>query len=162
MTHRTHPAARAFTATSLDQVLAALVTQWQARPFAWGTTDCCQFARAAAWEVHGVVVESPAYDSERSARRVLDSLGGYAGLLLRAGFHARPLTAAARGDFVVFEHKGPGLFAHGLALVTGPQAHAPTRLGLVAINASAWLQCWGPDPLLPTTTTTTTAEVAHA
>ena len=133
-------------ATHLDQQLAALVAEWSARPFCWGATDCCQFARAAAWQIHGVVVDSPAYTTEREARRVLDRLGGYAGLLHRAGFTGRPLAAAARGDFVVVEHKGPGLFAHGLAVVTGTHAHAPTRLGLLAIERSAWLECWAPAP----------------
>jgi len=131
-------------ATTLDQTLCALVAEWSARPFQWGITDCCQFARAAAWRVHGVVVDSPNYISEREARRVLDGLGGYAGLVRGAGFTTRPLAAAARGDFVVFEHKGPGLFAHGLAVVTGTHAHAPTRLGLVAIERAAWLACYGP------------------
>ena len=143
------------TATSMDQQIASLINEWSARPFQWGITDCCQFARAAAWTLHQVVVDSPAYISEREARRVLDGLGGYAGLVRAAGMHARPLPAARRGDFVVFEHKGPGLFAHGLAVVTGPHAHAPTRLGLLAIERSAWLQCWGPADAAH-------GEVAHA
>lgn len=132
-------------ATNLDQTLAALVAEWSVRSFQWGITDCCQFARAAAWRVHGVVVDSPHYISEREARRVLDGLGGYAGLVRSAGFTEHRLAAAARGDFVLYEHKGPGLFAHGLAVVTGTHAHAPTHTGLVAIDRSAWLGCWGPQ-----------------
>jgi hypothetical protein len=139
---------------NMDQHMAALLAEWGARPFAWGTTDCCQFARAAAWQIHRVAVDAPAYNSERGARRVLDGMGGYAGLMHRAGFHARPLAAARRGDFVVVEHKGPGLFLHGLGLVTGLQAHAPTRLGLLALDRTVWLECWGP--------TQPAGEVAHA
>lgn len=144
-------------ATTLDRDLSALVAEWSARPFQWGITDCCQFARAAAWTIHGVVVDSPAYISEREAFRVLGRLGGYAGLLRGAGFTGRPLAAASRGDFVVFEHKGPGLFAHGLAVVTGTHAHAPTRLGLLALDRSLWLECWGPRVGTPVG-----VEVAHA
>lgn len=139
---------------SMDRHISGLINEWSARPFCWGATDCCQFARAAAWQIHGVVVDAPAYTTEREARRTLDRLGGYAGLLRGAGMRARPLSAARRGDFVVYEHKGPGLFMHGLALVTGLQAHAPTRLGLLALERSVWLACWGPADSV--------AEVAHA
>lgn len=141
-------------ATTLDQDLSALVAEWSARPFQWGITDCCQFARAAAWSIHGVVVDSPHYISEREAVRVLARLGGYAGLLRGAGFAGRAPSAARRGDFVIFEHNGPGLFKHGLAVVTGTHAHAPTRLGLIALDRSAWVECWGPKDKR--------AEVAHA
>jgi len=128
----------------MDHHISSLLNEWSARPFVWGTTDCCQFARAAAWQIHGTVVDAPAYISERDARRTLDRLGGYAGLLRSAGMHARPLAAARRGDFVIFEHKGPGLFLHGLALVTGLQAHAPGRSSMEAIDRPLWLECWGP------------------
>ena len=138
-------------ATTLDQQLSALVAEWSARPFQWGTTDCCQFARAAAWSIHGVVVDAPVYISEREAARVLARMGGYAGMLRLAGMHGRAPSAARRGDFVIFEHSGPGLFKHGLAVVTGTHAHAPTRIGLLAIERSAWVECWGPA-----------GEVAHA
>jgi hypothetical protein len=132
------------TATHLDQHISALLNEWSARPFCWGVTDCCQFARAAAWRLHAVVVDAPAYISERDAVRTLARLGGLAALLRGAGMHPRPLAAARRGDFVRYRHEGPGLFTEGLALVTGSHAHAPTRLGLIALDRSAWLDCWGP------------------
>lgn len=130
-------------ATQLDQQLAALVAEWRARPFAWGSTDCCQFARAAAWVLHGVAVESPTYSTERAAARALRERGGFAGLLCAAGLQERPLAQARRGDFVLFKHGEPGLFNTGLALVTGERAHAPTRIGLIDIRRRQWLQCWG-------------------
>lgn len=141
MTHENTPAMR--TATDLDQRLSALVGEWSARPFVWGMTDCCQFARAAAWQLHGLVVDSPAYISERDALRAFKRLGGYAGLLRSAGLQQRPPAAARRGDFVLFAHDGPGLFAQGLAVVTGTHAHAPTATGLVALERGAWVECWG-------------------
>ncbi len=131
-------------ATTLDRDLCALVGEWSARPFQWGATDCCQFARAAAWQIHRVVVDTPAYISEREAARVLARLGGYAGALRQAGFAPREPAAARRGDFVLFAHQGPGLFEQGLGVVTGTHAHAPTRIGLLAIERGAWVQCWGP------------------
>jgi hypothetical protein len=130
--------------TGLDHKLALLVAEWKARPFEWGTTDCCQFARAAAWRLHGIVVEPPAYRSEREALRTIRALGGYTGLLQSAGLLQRPaLAAARRGDFVTFSHLAPGLFTEGLALVTGVEAHATTRIGLIGIGRRKWLQCWG-------------------
>lgn len=132
------------TRTQLDQQLADLVAEWSARPFAWGTSDCCQFARAAAWTLHGISVDAPAYISERDALRTLRLLGGYTGLLRSAGLHPRPCSAARRADIVIVRHAGPGLFAHAMGVVTGTHAHAPTRLGLLAIDRSAWVQCWGP------------------
>jgi hypothetical protein len=131
-------------ATTLDRDLSALVAEWSARHFQWGVTDCCQFARAAAWRIHGVAVDSPPYISERDAARVLARLGGYAGLLRGAGFTGRAPSAARRGDFVIFEHNAPGLFKTGMGVVTGSHAHAPTRIGLLAIDRGAWVECWGP------------------
>jgi hypothetical protein len=130
--------------TGLDHKLALLVGEWAARPFAWGTTDCCQFARAAAMALHGIVVNPPAYNSEREALRTIRALGGYTGLLQSAGLVQRAtLASARRGDFVTFDHLAPGLFTEGLALVTGVEAHATTRIGLISISRRKWVQCWG-------------------
>jgi hypothetical protein len=131
--------------TGLDHKLSMLVAEWSARPFAWGTTDCCQFARAAAMALHGIVVpHPPAYTSEREALRTIRALGGYTGLLQSAGLVQRPtLASARRGDFVTFDHLEPGLFTEGLALVTGAEAHATTRIGLISVGRRQWLECWG-------------------
>jgi hypothetical protein len=37
----------------------------------------------------------------------------------------------------------PPLFAQGVALVTGLQAHMPGASGLVAVPRSAWVEVWG-------------------
>jgi len=129
-------------ATALDIQLAALVNQWRVRPFQWGVTDCCQFARAAALMLHGVATPSPLYGTEREAFRAVAALGGYPGILKAAGFVRRPVQAARRGDFVVVLHAA-GLFEAGLAVVTGAQAHTTTRVGLLAVPRSVWQECWG-------------------
>lgn len=132
------------TTEALDQTIADLVVDWSARPFAWGTADCCQFAREAAWRLHGLAVDAPAYVSERDAVRALRRLGGYTGLMIGAGLQRRrALIAARRGDFVIFSHEGPGLFDQGIALVTGELAHAPTAVGLLGIPRRQWVECWG-------------------
>lgn len=131
------------TATHIDTTIAALLEEWGARRFQWGLTDCCQFARAAAWRLHGIAVDTPAYINEREAVRALEGLGGYIGLMRLAKLHQRPVQAARRGDFAVFEHPGPGLFDRGLALVTGTHAHAPTTTGLIGIARGRWIEVWG-------------------
>jgi len=137
------------TADDLDARLAALLAEWAARPFVWGQTDCCQFARAAAWRLHGLVIDSPAYINERHALRVFREMGGFPGLLKSAGLRPRRHTMAARrGDFAIvrqpFDNPGrPGLWPQGIALVTGLQAHQPGALGLVAVPRVAWLDVWG-------------------
>lgn len=156
----------------LDTALAALVGQWQALPFAWGTVDCCQFAKAAAWQLHGMVIDAPTYVGERDALRTLRALGGYTGLLAAARLLQRPLPQARRGDFVLFAHAGPGLFGQGLGVVTGLHAQAPGATGLVQVRRQNWLQCWGvadvqapnhatqnPNPTAQTPTQTPAQEV---
>ena len=128
----------------MDQKIATLLAGWRGRAFAWGTADCCQFAREAAWHLHGIVVDAPAYISERDAARTLRRLGGYEALMASTGLQRRRALIAARvGDFVTFRHEGPGLFDRGIALVTGTQAHAPTAVGLLSIGRAQWLECWG-------------------
>lgn len=130
--------------TDLDQRLGALISEWSDRPFEWGISDCCQFARSAAWVLHGIAVDAPPYISERDAARALERMGGYEGLLTGAGLQRRrALLAARRGDFVIFQHDGPGLFPRGLALVTGTHAHAPTERGLISLPKTVWVDAWG-------------------
>ena len=136
----------------MDARLQALLADWSARPFAWGQTDCCQFARAAAWALHGLAVDSPAYINARDALRALAALGGLAGLLRSAGLQPRERAAEARrGDIVTVglpfasgESGGGELFPLGLAVVTGQAAHMPGALGLVTVPRSAWVQAWAP------------------
>ena len=128
----------------VDQKIATLLAEWRGRPFAWGTADCCQFARAAAWSLHQIAVDAPVYVSERDAVRALRKEGGYEGLLTRAGLvRRRALIAASVGDFVIFKHEGPGLFDQGVALVTGTHAHAPAHIGLISIPRAQWVEVWG-------------------
>lgn len=131
---------------NLDQTIAALLAEWRARPFQWGTADCCQFAKDAAFKLHQIAFDAPVYISERDAVRTLRRLGGYPGLLKQAGLTRRAsLPAARRGDFVIFHNEGPGLFDQGIALVTGTHAHAPTTVGLLGIERKHWVECWGAD-----------------
>jgi hypothetical protein len=128
----------------IDQKMSDLVAEWQGRAFQWGVSDCCQFARAAAWQLHGIVVDSPAYISERDALRAWRAKGGYHGLFRAAGLvQRRAHLAARRGDCVLVDVADRALFPQGLALVTGPAAHMPGAHGLVSVPRSAWREVWG-------------------
>jgi hypothetical protein len=130
----------------MDQKLAALFDAWRARPFAWGCADCTTFARDAAWRLHGLVVDVPAYVNEREAVRLLaDHYRGWSAALQRAGFVVVD-RAPLRGDLVMYESTAPGLFAQGLAVCFGAQAFAPGAAGLLPVPAQQWVQTWVPCP----------------
>lgn len=130
-------------ATDLDQRISQLLAEWAERPFAWGQTDCCQFARAAFLKIHGVDLIPPAYTTEKQALRALKALGGYAGLLSSNKLQQRPILAARRGDFLIIAHKAAGFFDAGLAVCTGLQAHSTTKRGLIEVGREHWQECWG-------------------
>lgn len=123
----------------IDQQLESLLQDWQRRPFQLGTTDCCQFARAAAWALHTVLVDHDPYSTDRQAMRVLGALGGYRGLL--ACTHRPVATGAAqRGDIVIIPGKAP--YKEALAVVTGIKAHTTGPYGLVEVPRNQWIECW--------------------
>jgi hypothetical protein len=128
----------------MDQKLAALFDAWRARPFAWGSADCTTFARDAAWRLHGLAVDVPAYVNERQALRTLaDHYRGWTRALQGAGF-VRVNRAPVRGDLVVYDSAAPSFFAMGLAVCFGAQAFAPSATGLAPVPAGQWLQTWVP------------------
>jgi hypothetical protein len=67
---------------------AALVDEARAKPFAWGSHDCCLWAASAVLAITGVdpaVEWRQGYFTRRAALRILESLGGYEGVGARAG-----------------------------------------------------------------------------
>ena len=128
----------------MDMALAKLYAAWRDRPFQWGSADCTVFARDAAWRLHGLVVDVPAYINERQALRLLvDHFCGWAAALQRAGF-VRVDRAPVRGDLVIYESAAPGLFANGVAVCFGDRAFCPSATGLAAVPAEQWCQTWAP------------------
>jgi hypothetical protein len=85
--------------------LAAYLLERHRTPFAWGTHDCCQFARAAARAITGRDIARGLglrrYTSAQGALRQLVRLGGIDHLPARAGLAEVPLTYAQRGDLVL-------------------------------------------------------------
>ena len=82
--------------------LSAFVAQRRCSPFAWGSQDCCQFARKTieAMTDADPLPEVPAYSSAREGMRVLRDLGGIEALPVRASLPEIPLALAQRGDLL--------------------------------------------------------------
>lgn len=129
----------------IDQALYSLFADWHRRPFAWGTTDCCQWAATAVQRLHGrTPPATPPYCTQRAALRVVRSLGGYEGMLRAVGMVPVPVQTARRGDVaIVRASKSDALFGGTLAVVTGVQAHTTGPCGLVSIKRCNWLAVWG-------------------
>jgi hypothetical protein len=107
--------------------LVAYLAQHRCTPFAWGTQDCCQFARHGVAALRGA---DPAkglrlrrYTTAKGAAAVLARLGGLAAIPARCGLTEIPLTRAGRGDVVLGEFEnGPtlGLCAGEKSAFVGP------------------------------------------
>lgn len=77
------------------------VGQWEAVPFAWGSTDCLGFALACIKAVRGSlpIEDLPAYSDAKEARRVLRDMGARElENALMMHFEPVPVSMAQRGD----------------------------------------------------------------
>lgn len=128
------------TPANLDTRMQQLIDDWQRRPYLIGTTDCCQLARAAVWQLYGVLVDHPDYNTERQALRLLASVGGYRGLLAVTHTALPGTMDAARGDIAIIQGRAP--YHEALAVVTGTHAHTTAPYGLLAVPRSEWVQVW--------------------
>lgn len=93
--------------------LAALLADWNARPFAWGQTDCAMLAAEAVVALTGVDPVADlrgSYSDATGAGRVLGAAGGLLALVAkmadRAGIPECPPAFAQRGDVALVEWQG--------------------------------------------------------
>lgn len=127
--------------------LTELIDARRARPFEWGSNDCCLFACDVILELTGI---DPAadlrgtYSSELSAVRLLSQLGGVAGIATARceanGFPEWPDPAfAQRGDVVLRDSP-----EHGptLGICIGSSVAFVGEQGLVFIKLSDCLRAW--------------------
>lgn len=134
---------------SLDERLAALVQQWRGRAFAWGVVDCCQFARAALVQIHGVPADrlpDPVYTNPTDALAHWQRLGGFDSLATTAGLCAVNVARAARGDLVLVPALPKQFKGHALAVVVGQTALLPGAEGLRAVHRRFWGAAYTPRP----------------
>lgn len=122
--------------------LAELVDSARARPFEWGSHDCCLWAANAVQAITG---EDPAaawrgsYSTARGALETLDALGGLEGAGAMTGVPIE-VPMAAIGDV--------GLVAwpdgvQSLAVCSGHCWMCAGELGLVNLDLAAASHAWG-------------------
>jgi len=123
-------------------LLDALIEQRRCMPFAWGTHDCCQFARVAVKAMTG---SDPAakwglrrYKSARGAVNNLNRLGGLEALPAKAGLQEIMLAYAGRGDVLVCDIEG----RPALAICLGAVCVGPGATGLVFQKTSDAQSAW--------------------
>jgi len=100
------------------QAFAAYLAQRRCMPFAWGTHDCCQFARRGAEAITGIdpgtIVAVGDYSDAAGAQAQLEALGGLEAIPQKCGFAEIPVTRAQRGDWVAGPFGREGKAAIGL------------------------------------------------
>lgn len=122
--------------------LAALIAQRMAARFVWGENDCCLFACDAVLAITG---HDPGadlrgtYATAAGAARVLQRVGGVAGVATQRAGPGVPVALAQPGDIGLCtqDNDHPALAVYG-----GSVWHAPGSLGLVAHNASNITRAW--------------------
>lgn len=116
-------------------------SEWARRPFAWGRTDCVQFAAGWVRECRGTdYAAGYAYQDEQGAAQVMAAADGLEALVTR---HLGPLNrdrrGIARGDVILSAFdRGPTL---GIAV--GPRAFLlRTPRGLIPVQAELAIGYW--------------------
>lgn len=120
--------------------LARYVDAHRDMPFAWGSFDCVRFAAGWVREATGSdPVEGLDWADERSALRVLESLGGLQAAVETRFGAAISCALAWRGDLVLHEmSRRPGL-----GVCVGAEFAAPSEDGgLMFLPMSAARMAW--------------------
>lgn len=120
--------------------LQAFVQSRLAKPFAWGTQDCCLFVCDAIEAItgHDPAADLRGYSTEREAARILRDHGGVFGLAEARAGAAVPVLAAQVGDVGLLPLDGRDT----LALCGGAHWLAPGAAGLVALPLETAVAAW--------------------
>lgn len=126
--------------------LSALLDEAIAKPFAWGSHDCCTFAASAVQAVAGIDPLSEIRDtwnSERGAMRRAMRRGG----LIRAavGVLGEPLwkLQCRRGDLVLLHGTMTiGAFQAAIGVSFGSRVGVPGDSGLDFVPLASARGCW--------------------
>lgn len=132
--------------------LAACLAERAARPFDWGTHDCCMFAADCVLACTGTDPAADlrgSYDSVLGAANTVQELGGLAVIAAdRLGPEIAPALAQV-GDVGLLpampRHEGDPIvqaFPHMLAVWSGAMWLAPWEVGYVALPAEQALRTW--------------------
>lgn len=127
------------------------IAERRAQPFAYGTNDCCQFARGAAIAITGqdpmALVSS--YKTATRAKVLQGRLGAsleeaVESVLGGLGYEAVSPAFAQRGDIVLAEVPSDGglMPATGIVDFCGTRALFVGQNGLCSLPVSKCLQAW--------------------
>jgi len=120
--------------------IAAYLHEQAARPFAWGVTDCVQFAGAFVEKITGrSYLADYEYNSELGAARIMLAAGGLEALVSKhLGPMSRDLRECADGDIVLSAFdRGPTL---GIAV---PRVFfLRTERGVIPVNLEHAIGFW--------------------
>jgi hypothetical protein len=113
-----------------------------ARPFSFGSHDCCAFAArcVAAQTGRDFMADFPPYDTEAGAAAVLEARGGVRGIATACLGEPIAVNFAHRGDVVLMPT--PAGDALGVVTSSGRHAAFPTARGLVVQPLAACELAW--------------------
>lgn len=130
-------------------LLAAYLTEWETRPFAWGSADCVHFA--AGW-LERIGYERPlsgyaGWSGPLSAYRAMRAMGGFEHAIA-AQMHAMGIGTvrpafASRGDVALLPAGGRGR-TQALGIVTGREVAIPSATGLLLFPNMNAFAVWHP------------------
>lgn len=124
-------------------LLSAYLTERRTMPFAWGSNDCLTFAAKGveAMTGHDFSAEYPAYTTEAEAIDILNSNGGYEGIINAClGAGTDKYKTAHRGDVALVMMGNPSA---GLVDDTGQRIALLVPSGLIRVPLSRALKVWG-------------------
>lgn len=121
--------------------LEEFISEWAARPFQWGVTDCVQFAAAWVRECTGQdYAAGYAYSDEAGAALVIREAGGLSELVSRhLGDFKRSREGMVAGDIVL------SAFGQGptVGVAVGPRAFLlRTERGLIPVQTDFAIGYW--------------------
>lgn len=122
---------------------AALEESVRARPFEWGSHDCCMWAAAAVQAVTGADLAAEwrgKYSDEATAEALMRSLGGLPGIAALAGPELQASAHATTGDIGIVAWPDRTL---SLGVYGGQSWLCVGDSGLVHLAREAALRAWG-------------------
>lgn len=121
-----------------EEALLDTAAEFRGQPPAFGTYDCCQFARSYYRRLTGRDVGAIPYATEGEARRILARHGGLEGLI--EDILGEPADHARPGD-VVLVRLGDGISAAGVNAGYAAFTIHPVD-GLVRVDSRHILESW--------------------
>ena len=120
------------------EILEAKMREWDAIPFAWGTTDCAMFVIDVVNAMTGMGIVNRSlgtYDTQGGALRAIRALGDDLSALVSERFgDSIPVAFAQRGDALLFQGN--------LGICVGEVSMFRTPEGLLKVDTLKCERAW--------------------